>query len=201
LGKRELSLFERYHQELIFWNKKMSLLSTKALDDIWAKHFLDSLAPIPFIANKGCHVLDIGAGAGFPGIPIKIAVPSLKVSLLEASRKKVSFLKHVIRTLALQEIHVIHRRLEKLLEEPPPVLFDTVISRATLKLPRFIQAGGTLVVKDGLLIAMKGPNIEEERLAAQLPLDQWGLAFLDCYDIHLPLTGIPRKIMVYQKVG
>lgn len=201
LGKRELSLFERYHQELILWNKRINLVSATTPEEILVKHFIDSLTPIPFIPNKNSHILDIGAGAGFPGLPMKIVVTSFTLSLLEASRKKVSFLKHMIRILALPETHVMHQRLEDLLEEHGHALFDVVISRAALKLPEFAQMGGLLLSKNGLLIAMKGPNVTEERLAAQAVSKRWGLALLDCHEIRLPLTGESRKVLVYQKVG
>ena len=99
LGKGELSLFAAYYAELLAWNNKINLVSAKSERDIIIKHFIDSLTLLPYIKHETCRVLDIGSGAGFPGIPLKIAVNSLKVFLLESSRKKTSFLKHVIRSL------------------------------------------------------------------------------------------------------
>ena len=91
LGRGELSLFAAYYGELLDWNKKVSLISTRSERDIIIKHFIDSLTLLPYIKSETCRVLDIGSGAGFPGIPLKIALKSLKVFLLESSRKKTSF--------------------------------------------------------------------------------------------------------------
>jgi 16S rRNA (guanine527-N7)-methyltransferase len=201
LGERELSLFELYRHELLLWNKRINLVSAKTPDEMLAKHFIDSLTPIPFIPNKNSSLLDIGTGAGFPGLPMKIVVSSFKLSLLEASRKKVSFLKHLLRIMALPDTHVMHQRLEELHEERRHAFFDVVISRAALKLPQFVRMGAPLLFKKGLLIAMKGPTVEEERLAAQEVSEKCGLVLLDCHEIRLPLTGDLRKIVVYQKVG
>ena len=110
LGDRETSLFAAYYGELLAWNNKINLISAKSERDIIIKHFIDSLTLLPYIKDETCRVLDIGSGAGFPGIPLKIAVSSLKVFLLESSRKKTSFLKHVIRSLDLTDAVVIHNR-------------------------------------------------------------------------------------------
>ena len=89
LGERELSQFAAYYRELLTWNSKINLFSVKSERDIVIKHFIDSLTLLPYIRNETCRVLDIGSGAGFPGIPLKIALNSLKVSLLESSRKEI----------------------------------------------------------------------------------------------------------------
>jgi 16S rRNA (guanine527-N7)-methyltransferase len=135
LGKGEHSLFAAYYGELLAWNRKINLVSVKSDRDIIIKHFIDSLTLLPYIRHNTCRVLDIGSGAGFPGIPLKIAVNSLKVFLLESSRKKSSFLKHVIRSLDLTDTVVIHNRAELLMDEAYRGFFQIVTSRATFKLP------------------------------------------------------------------
>ena len=103
-------------RDLVQWTKKINITSITDPFEIAVKHFLDSIAPAPLIP-PGAALLDVGSGGGFPGIPLKVLIPSLTVTLVDASRKKVSFLKHVIRTLALDNINAIHYRAEDLAAE------------------------------------------------------------------------------------
>ncbi|MFA4915133.1 MAG: 16S rRNA (guanine(527)-N(7))-methyltransferase RsmG [Syntrophales bacterium] len=201
LGEREKNLFSLYHRELLFWNKKINLVSVKSSDEITIKHFGDSLTPFPFIEKKEGKVLDIGTGAGFPGIPLKIAINSLKIFLLESSRKKASFLKHIIRTLNLEETTVIHERAERAMErEIYRHAFDVVISRATLKLPQFLSMGAFFLSRNGILIAMKGPNIRGEELTDSAAIsEELGMKCVGCHDFRLPITGDLRKIIIYKR--
>jgi 16S rRNA (guanine527-N7)-methyltransferase len=201
LGERERALFSLYHEELIAWNKKINLLSVKSPEEIAIKHFVDSLTPLPFIENKESKVLDIGTGAGLPGIPLKIAFDSLKLTLLESSRKKASFLKHIVRTLGLGETAVIQERAEEVMrKEIYCHAFDLVISRAVFKLPQFLPMGAFFLSPGGTMIAMKGPNIKGEELKeAATTSEKTGLICVDCHDVKLPITGDLRKIMIYKK--
>ena len=168
LKEQQVDLFIRYHQELTAWNEKINLFSRTAPDDPLLKHFIDSLTAAAFLPLKESAVLDMGSGGGFPGIPLKIAVSTLKISLLEASRKKTSFLKHVIRTLQLTEATVIHNRTEKLMvDEAYRESFDVVISKAAFKLPQFLSLGAFFLAPGGILIAMKGVEISEEMKEAE----------------------------------
>jgi 16S rRNA (guanine527-N7)-methyltransferase len=156
LNDKQLSLFSIYYRELFSWNKKINLVSAKTSLDIPIKHFIDSMTPLLFLANPSARLLDIGAGAGFPGIPMKIVSPSLKVFLLESSRKKTSFLKHVVRTLHLDETVVIHNRVEHLMaDDAYKNCFDTVISRATFKLSALIPISSFFLKHNGTLMALK----------------------------------------------
>ena len=152
------------YEELLVWNNKFNLFSTKSDRDIIIKHFIDSLTLLPYIKYETSRVLDIGSGAGFPGIPLKIALNSLKVFLLESSRKKSSFLKHVIRSLRLTDAAVINNRTEFLMEDDTyRDYFQVVTSRATVKLPEFLQLGAFFLAPEGLLIAMKGKISDQEQ--------------------------------------
>lgn len=201
LGERERSLFSLYHEELLAWNKKINLFSVKSPEEIAIKHFVDSLTLLPFIENKESKVLDIGAGAGFPGIPLKIALDSLKLTLLESSRKKASFLKHVIRTLGLGETAVIQERAgEVMRKEMYRHAFDVVISRAVFKLVQFLPMGAFFLSPGGIMIAMKGPNIKGEELRdAAATSEELGMTGVDCHELKLPIIGDLRKIMIYKK--
>ena len=201
LEDRELSLFTTYYHELLTWNKKINLVSVRSDLDIPIKHFIDSLTLLPYIKSKTGQVLDIGSGAGFPGIPLKIALNSLTVVLLESSRKKSSFLKHIIRSLNLTDITVINNRGESLMEdETYRVRFDVVTSRAALKLPQLLRIGGFFLSPNGILIAMKSKRSDEELTEAADMSQKVGLKYIASHDLTLPITGDFRKIIIYEKL-
>jgi len=202
LGKGEFSLFAAYYGELLAWNNKINLVSVKSDRDIIIKHFIDSLTLLPYIKDNTCRVLDIGSGAGFPGIPLKIAVNSLKVFLLESSRKKTSFLKHVIRSLDLTDAVVIHNRAEFLMEdETCRAFFQIVTSRATFKLPEFLRMGAFFLAPKGSLIAMKGKISDQELTEAAEMSHSLGLEYIESHDLKLPITGDFRRIIIYEKLA
>jgi 16S rRNA (guanine527-N7)-methyltransferase len=202
IGKGELSLFAAYYRELLAWNRKVNLVSVKSDHDIIIKHFIDSLTLLPYIRDNACRVLDIGSGAGFPGIPLKIAVNSLKVFLLESSRKKTSFLKHVIRSLSLTDTVVIHNRAEFLMEdETCREFFQVVTSRATFKLPEFLRMGAFFLAPKGSLIAMKGKSSDQELADATEMSHNLGLSYIGSHDLTLPITGDFRRIIIYEKLS
>ncbi|MCX5846656.1 MAG: 16S rRNA (guanine(527)-N(7))-methyltransferase RsmG [Deltaproteobacteria bacterium] len=201
LKAKELVLFETYYKELLTWNKKINLVSVRSDLDIPIKHFIDSLTLLPYIKSKTGQVLDIGSGAGFPGIPLKIAPNSLTVVLLESSRKKSSFLKHIIRSLNLTDITVINNRVESLMEdETYRGRFEVVISRATFKLPQLLRIGGFFLSPNGILIAMKSKRSDEELTEAADMSQNVGLKYIASHDLTLPITGDFRKIIIYEKL-
>jgi len=193
-------LFAIYYEELMTWNARINLVSIKSPQDIWIKHFIDSLTVVPYLTAPAGKLLDIGSGAGFPGIPLKIAVPSLEVSLLEPLRKRVSFLKHVCRRLSLKGIDVIHNRAElSAKEDAYRKVFKTVISRASFKLPELITLSSPFLMDCGILIAMKGNDIADELADAVDAAKTAGLIFCKCHDLMLPKTGDSRKIVIYKR--
>lgn len=152
----------QHADELIIWNRKMNLTAIKDPLAIAEKHFIDSAAASLFLGNEKT-LLDMGTGAGFPGIPLKILRPDLKVLLLDASRKKVSFLNHVIRMLALKDIKALHARAEDLHNNPEYKLrYDGMISRAFTKLSDFVDLAIPFLSPEGALFAMKGKNVQKE---------------------------------------
>lgn len=200
LQERQVGLFTRYHREFTAWNEKINLLSRRFSEDTLLRHFLDSLTAVAFLPGRDCTVLDMGSGGGLPGIPLKIAVDTLKISLLEASRKKTSFLKHIIRTLQITDIKVIHDRAEKLRkQETYRDSFEMVLSRAAFKLPEFIALGAFFLAPGGTLMAMKGADIRAELEEAEPAAAASGLYLSASHDLSLPLTGERRRILIYQK--
>lgn len=148
--------FFEYTFELLRWNHTTNLTAITDPLDIAVKHLADSISPASDIGKRGV-VLDIGSGGGFPGIPLKIANPGLTVTLIDASRKKVSFMRHVIRHLNLTGITALHARAEELAKQDTYLkFFEVVISRALSDLTKYLALALPLVSKPGTIIAMKG---------------------------------------------
>jgi 16S rRNA (guanine527-N7)-methyltransferase len=154
--------FTVHARELIHWKKTFNITSITDPVEVALKHFLDSL-PAAHHIPPDATLLDIGSGGGFPGIPLKILMPSLTVTLIDASRKKVSFLKHVIRSLKLDHIEALHMRAENLITDPLyRKRFDVVISRAFSALALFVRLARPLRAPGGRIIALKGQTDKNE---------------------------------------
>lgn len=153
--------FEKYLSLLLKWNKTYNLTAITDPGEIKIKHFEDSLAPLPFLPRP-CRLLDVGTGAGFPGIPLKIKRSDLEVVLLDSQRKKISFCEAVIRELGLKGIKTIQGRAEEKKIQQKLGLFDVVISRATFSIAVFLKTAGPYLQKEGVAIAMKSKNWKEE---------------------------------------
>jgi 16S rRNA (guanine527-N7)-methyltransferase len=166
-GARELGIglddeaqgrFIAYLKELKRWNKRINLVSAKSDVELIKRHFLDSLTICPYLKGAG-SLLDIGSGAGFPGLPVKIVLPRLRVVLVESTVKKVNFLRHVTRVLCLKDVEAIEGRAEDLSGlEGLKDSFDCVVSRALADLGVFYRLAEPFVSPGGMIIAMKGPS-------------------------------------------
>lgn len=168
--------FKLYLQELIAWNEKFNLTAITDPAEIERKHFEDSLLLLQVIKLTNESVIDVGAGAGFPGLPLKIACPGLRLTLLDATRKKVDFMNHVIKTLGLKNAVAVWGRAEKYALEHSKE-FDVAVSRATAKLNVLCNYCLPLLKVGGLMVAYKGEKIEEEIKAAESALRKWGGEF------------------------
>ncbi len=170
IGAEIADRFSRYGEELLRWNRRINLTAITDPLEAAVKHFLDSAAVSPHIPPHA-RLLDIGAGAGFPGLALKILRPDLEVALVDAVRKKVSFQQHMIRTLSLSGIRARHARVEDIFESDAHG-FDVVICRALTDLPRFFQMAGPLLAPNGMCIAMKGrPEEVEAEIRASVAED------------------------------
>ena len=200
LSDEQLAQFDIYKNELLQWNAKTNLISENSSREIVTRHFLDSLTAGQFIPKSDARVIDIGCGAGFPGLPLKIARPDLEVYLLEANRKKVSFLKHIIRLLNLSSTFVLHERIENIIKTDLwKEKFDIVISRATFKLSELLTLGEFFLVPEGQLIALKGPNVGKEIKQDCKTKNQHQIVQLIQHDIEAPFLEAPRKIIIGKK--
>ncbi len=160
--------FALHASELVQWNQKFNITAITDPLEIAVKHFLDSLAVARRIPSNA-KLLDIGSGGGFPGLALKVCLPGLTVTLIDASRKKVNFLKQVIRVLKLDHIEALHIRAEALAQEAGYFQrYDIVISRAVSSLETFCQLAWPLLADNGFMLALKGAigSDELQRLQA-----------------------------------
>ena len=154
--------FQTHAEELLFWNEKKNLTAITEADDIAVKHFADSSVLAPHIAENE-RVLDMGAGGGFPGLVLAIQRPDIDILLIDASRKKASFLQHIIRKLSLSNANASHIRAEELAEEEDLSPFDVVTCRAFSNIKEVVKLALPLLSKQGRILAMRG-KIEDEEL-------------------------------------
>ena len=200
LNEQQMAQFDIYNNELLQWNAKTNLISENSSQEIITRHFLDSLTALQFIQRPNARIIDVGCGAGFPGLPLKIALPSLELYLLETNRKKVSFLKHIIRLLNLSEAVVLHDRVENIIKADTwKEKFDVLISRAAFKLSELLPQGEYFLACGGKLIALKGPNVVEELALCSSGADQYTISQFIQYDINVPFLEAHRKIIIGKK--
>jgi 16S rRNA (guanine527-N7)-methyltransferase len=195
IDERVSAAFSIHAFELINWNRKINLTAITDPREIAIKHFLDSLAPTGCIPDRG-RLLDIGSGSGFPGIPLKIIKPSISALLIDGVRKKINFLKHVLRTLSLENIEARHLRTETLLKVPEyETFFDVIISRALSDLTTFVKSALPMLAKSGTIIAMKGKVDAKEldAVRAGAPGDQYSLQ-IKTY--RLPSIDSQRSLVI-----
>jgi len=191
LDRHHTELFAVHATELLHWNNTINLTTITDPFEVAVKHFVDSLAPAKLV-SPGVTLLDIGSGSGFPGIPLKVIMPSLAVTLIDASRKRVNFLKHVIRTLKLEGIQALHIRAEDLADDPAYRRhFDFITSRALTDLKSFIRQARPLLAVGGQMIALKG-------LVDQTELETVSSNILAVETYMLPFDRSKRSIFKIQ---
>ena len=189
------------------WNQKINLTAIASPMDMAVKHFLDSIIASRFI-KPDSRLLDVGSGAGFPGIPLKVMIPSLNVTLVDATRKKVSFLNHVIRQLHLSGITAIHSRIEDLQQEWEG-RFDVIACRAFSSLGDFAEKSMPLLAPDGLLLAFKGKDfaIDLDQVSTQKGSEVFLVAGKDkqtelqmkLMSFKLPFLNLSRTLILLRR--
>jgi 16S rRNA (guanine527-N7)-methyltransferase len=154
LTSGQLLAFRLYGEELARWSARTNLTALREPEEIVREGFLDSLACLHFVPSETCRALDIGPGAGFPSIPLKLIRPGLEVTLLEASRKKTSFLRHILRILDLQGARVVQGRAQDLAADPAEKMkYDLAFARAVASLPEQVQLAAPFLRPGGLFLA------------------------------------------------
>ncbi len=199
LVEKDIEGFDLYLQELLKWNRKINLTAIRTEKGVILKHFLDSLSVYPYLPHAST-LLDIGSGAGFPGIPLKMVKPSLEIALIDSVRKKVDFQRHIIRKLGLKGIEAIHGRFQdrtilKCLEGR----FGIIISRALPDLRNLLVLSFPFLKKGGWVIAMKGRDGDKEiRFLTETTGIQFRLQ--KTISFVLPFGSFKRTILLFEKV-
>ena len=198
LNEKQVEAFDLYLKELLKWNQKINLTAIRSEKGIVLKHFLDSLSVYPYL-SKTASLLDIGSGAGFPGIPLKMVEPSLEITLIDSVRKKVDFQKHIIRTLGLKGIEAIHGRVQdKEVIQSFGERFDTVISRAFSDLQTLLVLSFPFLKKGGVVLAMKGERKGEE-IQLLLRGEKTRYRLKKTVSFLLPQNPFKRSILLFEK--
>jgi 16S rRNA (guanine527-N7)-methyltransferase len=187
-----------YHEELMKWSRKMNLVAKAGEIEILETHFLDSLTLLPLLSSAR-NLMDVGTGAGFPGLALKAVLPDLEVTLVEPRQKRVSFLKHIIRTLQLYGISVVNDRLDtnKILPDLAG-RFQVVTSRAFTSIKDFLELAQPYVAEDGCVICMKGPAATKEISGWQQDQPESRYDLLKVHTLKLPFSGKERNLLEFR---
>lgn len=196
--EKAISALLEYKRILLEWNKKINLTAIEEEREFIVKHFLDSLTILPYLSSVN-NIIDVGTGAGFPGLPLKIVRPSLKVTLMDSLEKRVGFLNTVISELKLTSITAIHSRAEDAGASPDHrEKYDAATARAVASLPVLLEYCLPFVKTGGIFIAMKG-SASDEIKASSKALDLLGGRIEKIENFTLPGSDISRTIIIIKK--
>ena len=199
----KLDKFEKYHKLLIEWNEKMNLTAITDEKEVAIKHFLDSISSLDSdIIKDDARIIDVGTGAGFPGIPLKIFRSDLDVTLMDSLNKRITFLNEVIGELELEGIRTIHSRAEDLgKKEEHREVYDVAISRAVANLASLSELCLPFVKVGGYFVSMKGPKASEEIKDAKKAIKLMGGEYVETINYSLPDTDLEHNLVVIKKVA
>lgn len=203
LSDYQMKQFIDYYELLIEWNSFMNLTSITEFNEVVKKHFVDSLSLVQsgIDLNKSISIIDIGSGAGFPGIPLKIVFPNLKITLLDSLNKRIKFLFKTIEQLELVGIKAIHGRAEDFAKlDCYREQYDLCVSRAVAKLSILSEYCIPFIKIDGLFISYKSEKIIDELVEAQKVINVLGGDILKQVDFELPNSEIYRNLVLINKI-
>ncbi|MCI1959012.1 MAG: 16S rRNA (guanine(527)-N(7))-methyltransferase RsmG [Clostridia bacterium] len=201
LTEGQLSQFMCYKDTLLDWNKKVNLTAITDEREIMIKHFADSVSPLPFMDKKDGTLIDVGTGAGFPGVPLKIANPEFKVTLLDSLNKRINFLEELKNKIDI-DIICIHSRAEDGGKDSGfRESFDYCVSRAVAKISVLSEYCLPFVKLGGYFISLKGPDVEEELKDGINAVKKLGGEVSDIKKIKVPESDIVHSIVFIKKVA
>lgn len=201
LNKNQIEQFYRYYELLIEWSKVMNLTTITDYDEVNEKHFIDSLSIVRILDFLDIKtVIDIGTGAGFPGIPLKIVFPHLKIVLLDSLQKRVNFLNTVINEIGLNSIITLHGRAEDFARKSEyREQFDLCVSRAVANLSVLSEYCIPYVKMEGIFIAYKSGNMQEELEQSEIAVKVLGGSIENVEKFNLPQSEIERSLILIRK--
>jgi 16S rRNA (guanine527-N7)-methyltransferase len=201
LTEKQSKQFLLYQQELLDWNTRVNLTSITNPEEVMIKHFLDSLSLLMAFDAPEARLLDIGAGAGFPGLPLKIVRPQWQLLLLEATGKKVAFLQHLIETLHFTSAAAVHGRAEELAHKGDyRTTFDVVTARAVASLPALLEYASPFCRVGGQIILLKKGDLAGELANGVRAANKVGAALKDDIAVRLPGLDDGRRLLVWEQV-
>jgi 16S rRNA (guanine527-N7)-methyltransferase len=204
LTQRQRQAFHLYHKELVSWNTRFNLTAITDSEGIQIRHFLDSLSCLLAIGDvgRGQSLIDIGSGAGFPGLPLKIVQPAFRLTLLEATGKKADFLRHMVNLLDLRDVTVIHARAEQIGRDPlHREAYDWVTARAVAAMPTLVEYLLPLCRLGGHCLAQKGEDAVAEVSPAEPAILLLGGRLNRLVPIELPGLAETRHLVVIDKMA
>jgi len=202
LSGSQLASFSRYYLQLLEWNKKFNLTAIEEEKEVIVKHFYDSLLGSQYSGWSGAgSLIDLGTGAGFPGVPLKIVYPELQVTLVDSLQKRIGFLDYLIAELGLTGIKAVHGRAEDLGQNKSfRESYNYVVSRAVAKMPVLCELCLPMLQPGGIFLAYKGPEGQEELQKAEKALRVLGGREKETIKCQLPLAGGERLIIAIEKI-
>ncbi len=201
LSDGQLAQFDRYYHLLLEWNEKMNLTAITDFTEVWQKHFLDSLTMIGVREiSDPVTMIDVGTGAGFPGIPLKIVYPQIELTLLDSLNKRITFLNEVIRELGLTGVTAIHGRSEEIAKKPEyREQFDICVSRAVANLSTLSEYCLPFVKIGGCFISYKGSECKEELVSGRKAIRLLGGSVSQVMEFTVPHTDLGRTLILTEK--
>lgn len=204
LNAQQLAQYQQYYERLVAVNEHMNLTAITERDEVYLKHFYDSLTlawAYPELQTEELHMIDVGAGAGFPSLPLKIAFPQLQITIIDALNKRINFLCDLVKELGLEGVTVEHARAEEFGNKTAPAReqYDVATARALARLNVLGELTLPFVKVGGVLLAMKGSAADEELAEAKKAITTLGAEIGEQIDVSLP-NGDPRSVIVIKKV-
>lgn len=204
LDDHQLAQYQLYYTKLVAVNEHMNLTAITERNDVYLKHFYDSLTlawAYPDLQSKALKMVDVGAGAGFPSLPLKIAFPQLKITIIDSLQKRVHFLEELVTDLALTDVTIVHARAEEFGNKNSAhrAKFDVATARALARLNILGELTLPLVKIGGVLLAMKGSQVDDELNEARRAIHILGGKLEKQVDVTLP-NGDARAVMIIKKV-